>query len=168
MIWAMCAERSRLVSAPAWRIAAKAPASAPVTGAASLLMTRSTSHEEITPMTTRDEASALVQRMQECFNTRQFDQADDLYTAGFRTHPLGTTGFEAGKDAWRTLTAQFPGIRVVADDILVDGDKVAVRSSVEGARTSDGDAQPLLIEIFRVEDGRLAEWWGSTWLPRLS
>ena len=120
------------------------------------------------PLTTRDEASALVQRMQECFNARQFDQADALYTPGFRTHPRGTTGFEAGKDAWRTLTAQFPGIRVVADDILVDGDKVAVRSSVEGARTSDGDAQPLLIEIFRVEDGRLAEWWGSTWLPRLS
>lgn len=119
-------------------------------------------------MTTRDEASALVQRMQECFNTRQFDQADDLYTAGFFTHPLGTTGFEAGKDAWRKLTAQFPGIRVVADDILVDRDKVTVRSSVEGTGTPDGDAKPMLIEIFRVEDGRLAEWWGSTWLPRLS
>ncbi len=119
-------------------------------------------------MTTHDEASALVQRMLECFNTRQFDQADDLYTPGFRTHPFAVTGFEAGKDAWRRLAAQFPGVRVVADDILVDGDKVTVRSSVEGSGTPDGEPRPMLIEIFRVEDGRFAEWWGSTWLPRLS
>ena len=93
-------------------------------------------------MTAREDASALVQQMQECFNTRQFDQADDLFTPGFFSHPLGTTGFEAGKDAWRKLTARFPGIRVVAEDILVDGDKVAVRSSVEGTGTPDGGPQP--------------------------
>jgi predicted SnoaL-like aldol condensation-catalyzing enzyme len=124
--------------------------------------TRSTSHEEITPMTTRDDASALVQRMQECFNTRQFDQADDLFTPGFFSHPLGTTGFEAGKDAWRKVVAQFPDMRVVAEDILIDGDKVAIRSSVQGIATPHGDAQPTLIEIFRIEDGRLAETWGIT------
>lgn len=118
-------------------------------------------------MTTREEAAALVRQMQECFNTRQFDQAAGLYGPGFFTHPLGT-GFEAGKDAWRQLVARFPGVRVVADDILVDGDKVAVRSSVEGTGTPDGGSQPVLIEVFRVEDGRFAEWWGSTWFPRLS
>lgn len=117
-------------------------------------------------MTTRDEASALVQRMQECFNSRQFDQAADLHTPGFFSHPLGA-GFEAGMDAWRTLTARFPGMRVVAQDILVDGDKATVRSSVEGTGTPGGDARPVLIEIFRIEDGRFAENWGSTWLPRL-
>jgi predicted SnoaL-like aldol condensation-catalyzing enzyme len=119
-------------------------------------------------MTTRDDASALVQRMQECFNTRQFDRADGLYTPGFRTHPFGATGFEAGKDAWRKLVAMFPGIRVVAGDILVDGDKVTVCSSVEGTASPGAGPPPMLIEIFRIEDGRFAEWWGSTWLPRLS
>jgi predicted SnoaL-like aldol condensation-catalyzing enzyme len=127
----------------------------------------STRHEEIMPMTAGEGARALVQRMQECFNTRQFDQADGLFTPGYLTHPFGTTGFEAGKEAWRAVTSQFPGMRVVADDILVDGDKIAVRSSVEGTGTPDGEARPMLIEIFRVEDGRLAEWWGSTWFPRL-
>jgi predicted SnoaL-like aldol condensation-catalyzing enzyme len=117
-------------------------------------------------MTTHEEASALVQRMQECFNTRQFGQAASLFTPGYFIHPFGT-GFEEGQNAWRMVTARFPGLRVVADDILVDGDRIAVRSSVEGAGTPDGDAQPTLIEIFRVEDGRLAEWWGSSWLPSL-
>jgi predicted SnoaL-like aldol condensation-catalyzing enzyme len=113
-------------------------------------------------MTTRDDASALVRRMQECFNTRQFEQAADLHTPVFFSHPLGTTGFEAGKQAWRTLVARYPGIRVVAQDILVDGDKAAVRSIVEGIPLPDGDAQPVLFEIFRIDDGRLAEMWGAT------
>jgi predicted SnoaL-like aldol condensation-catalyzing enzyme len=136
--------------------------------AAPLATIRSTSDEEITPMTTPDDASALVRRLQESFNTRQFDQADDLFTPGFFSHPLGTTGFEAGKDAWRKLVEMFPGMRVVADDIVVDGDRVAVRSSVEGTGIPDGGTRPMLIEFFRVDDGRLAEMWGSTWVPRFS
>ena len=119
-------------------------------------------------MTAREDASALVQQMQDCFNTRQFDRADDLFTPGFFSHPLGTTGFDADKDAWRKLTARFPAIRVVAQDILVDGDKVAVRSFVHGTGTPDGDTQPMLFEIFRIDDGRLAEMWGATEGPRVS
>jgi hypothetical protein len=113
-------------------------------------------------MATHEDTGALVRRMQECFNTRQFDQAADLHTPGFFSHPLGATGFEAGKDAWRMLTTRFPAMRVVAQDILVDGDKAAVRSTVEGIPTSDGDAQPMLFEIFRVADGRFAEMWGAS------
>jgi len=113
-------------------------------------------------MTTRDDASVLVQRMQECFNSRHFDQAADLHTPDFFSHPLGTTGFQAGKDAWSALTARFPGIRVVAQDILVDGDKAAVRSTVEGIATPDGGAQPMLFEIFRFDNGRFAEMWGAS------
>ncbi|MFC7101983.1 nuclear transport factor 2 family protein [Nonomuraea rubra] len=111
-------------------------------------------------MTTREDVSALVQRMQECFNSRQFDQAADLHTPGFYSHPLGTPGFEAGKRAWQVLVARHPGIRVVAQDILVDGDKAAVRSTVEGITVPDGDTPPMLFEIFRIEDGRFAEMWG--------
>lgn len=113
-------------------------------------------------MTTREDVSALVQRMQECFNSRQFDEAADLHTPGFFSHPLGTTGFEAGKDAWRALTARYPNVRVVAQDILVDGDKAAVRSTVEGIAPPDGDAQPMLFEIFRIDNGRFAEMWGAS------
>jgi predicted SnoaL-like aldol condensation-catalyzing enzyme len=113
-------------------------------------------------MTTREDAGALVRQLQECFNNRRFDQGDDLHTPGFFSHPLGTTGFAAGKDAWRTLVARFPDVRVVAQDILVDGDKAAVRSTVEGITTPDGDARPMLFEIFRIDDGRFAEMWGAS------
>jgi len=119
------------------------------------------------PMNTRDEVIAPVQRMQECFNTRQFDQADDLFTPGFFNHALGATGFEASKAAWRKLIAQFPGVRVIAEDILADGNKVAIRSSIHGTGTADGDPQPMLLEIFHIHDGRIAAMWGISNGPHL-
>jgi len=105
-------------------------------------------------MTTHD-PRALVRRMQECFNTRQFNRADDLFAPDFFSHALGATGSEAGKNAWRSVVAQFPDMRVVAEDILVDRDRVAIRSRIDGIP----DARPMLIEIFRVENGRIAEAW---------
>jgi hypothetical protein len=108
-------------------------------------------------MTTRAEACALVRQMQECFNSRRFDEADGLSAPDCFSHPLGATGVEAGKQAWRMVTARFPGMRVVAQDILVDGDKVAVRSTVEGIAIPDGGPQPMLFEIFRIDGGRFAE-----------
>jgi hypothetical protein len=107
-------------------------------------------------MTTHEDVSALVRRMQECFNRRRFDEAADLHLPGFVSHPLGSTGFST--DAWIALTARYPDMRVVAQDVLVDGDRAAVRSSVEGI----GDARPELFEIFRVEGGRFAEMWGAS------
>ncbi|WP_039800795.1 ester cyclase [Nocardia araoensis] len=117
-------------------------------------------------MATPDDIRALILRMQECFNTRQFDRFDDLAAPNFYSHALHATGVEAGKAAWRELVDRFPGMRVVAEDILVDGDKVAVRSSIEGTGGPD-DSRPMLLEIFRVADDRLAEMWGITEGPRV-
>lgn len=112
-------------------------------------------------MTTHEDAAALVRRLQECFNSRQFDRADELVAPDFYSHAMGTTGFEAGKAAWRTVVARYPDMRLVAEDILVDGDRIAVRTSIEGIRTG-GDTRPMLIEIFRVAGDRLAEAWESS------
>lgn len=68
------------------------------------------------------------------------------------------TGFESGKDAWRRLVEHFPDYRVVAEEIIVERDKVAVRSTVQGVPA--GDVEPMLMEIFRVADGRFVEAWG--------
>ncbi|MEU4820658.1 ester cyclase [Actinomadura citrea] len=112
-------------------------------------------------MTAREDAGALVRQMQECFNTRRFDDAAALHTPDFFSHPLGA-GFEAGQAAWRVLVARFPDMRVVARDVLVDGDRAAVRSTVEGLALPDDAAPPELFEIFRIEDGRFAEMWGAS------
>jgi hypothetical protein len=107
-------------------------------------------------MTTREDTSALVRRMQECFNSRRFDEAADLHAPEFFSHPLGTAGFSTA--AWCAVTARYPDMRVVAQDVLVDGDRAAVRSTVEGVE----GAQPELFEIFRFAGGRFAEMWGAS------
>ena len=107
-------------------------------------------------MITREDATALVRQLQNCFNDREFDRAAPLHTPRFFSHPLGVAGFSTG--AWQLLTARFPHIRVVARDVLVDGDKAAVRSIVEGV----GAPSPELYEIFRFEDGCFAEMWGAS------
>lgn len=111
-------------------------------------------------MTTREEAGALVRRLQECFNSRRFDRAADLNTPDFFSHPL-RGGSAAGEAAWRMLVARYPDMRVVARDVLVDGDRAAVRSTVEGV-VGPGAAPPELFEIFRIVDGRFAEMWGAS------
>jgi hypothetical protein len=116
MSWAMCAERWRLVCAPAWRIAAKAPATSAITSSTEVELGR------------RERA--------------------------FHGDVLGARGQHR-----RQLREQ--GCRGIA------GDKVAVRSSVRGTGTPDGGPHPMLFEIFRVEDGRLAEMWGVTEGPHL-
>jgi hypothetical protein len=109
-------------------------------------------------MTTPSDPGALVRQMLECFNTRQFDRVADLVTPDYFSHVLGTTGFDT--TVWHTLVARFPEIRLVAEDVVVDRDKVAIRSAIEGIESPDGVTQPMLMEIFHVRDGRLAEMWG--------
>jgi predicted SnoaL-like aldol condensation-catalyzing enzyme len=124
-------------------------------------------------MTTRDEAIGLATRLVESFNSRRFDDAADLYAPDFITHPFGT-GAEAGRHAWELLVAKYPRMRLEVDHISIDGDTVTVRSTVTDTDTdTDTDtlafgALPILIETFRIADGRFAEWWGSTWLPDLA
>ena len=97
---------------------------------------------------------------------RQFDDADELFADGFITHPFGT-GSAEGKQVWQQLVTRYPGITLIVDDILVDGDTVTARSSITGIGTAPEEPHPILIEVFRIETGRLVEWWGSTWRPDL-
>ena len=106
---------------------------------------------------------ALVRRMQECFNTRRFSDAAELFADGYLMHPLDVVGFDP--EPWQQLVTQYPRIRVVAEQILVDGDRITACSSVDGCGTPDDEPAPLLIEMFRIEGGRFTEWWGSTWHP---
>jgi hypothetical protein len=90
------------------------------------------------------------------WSSRRFAEAADLHAPEFYSHPLGA-GFEAGREAWRALTTRYPQMRVVAQDVLVDGDRAAVRSSVEGI-----GVPAALFEIFRFADGRFVEMWGAS------
>jgi steroid delta-isomerase-like uncharacterized protein len=73
------------------------------------------------------------------------------------------------KAAWRELTGAFPDLRMTVDDVIADGDKVAVRWQVDGTHTGTFaglaptqqkmSARGLTWLEFR--DGRIVKGWDS-------
>ncbi|MEV0144447.1 MULTISPECIES: nuclear transport factor 2 family protein [unclassified Nonomuraea] len=113
-----------------------------------------------------DQVRAVARRMYEAFNTRDLDAADAVFAADFVSHPLGTIGVEHVKRAWSGMHSMFPGIRVDVEDMIVDGDRAAVRTTLHGVPGGDGQPPPAMLEIFHVRDGRIAELWGMSTLSR--
>jgi hypothetical protein len=107
-----------------------------------------------------NEGRALAERMHEAFNTNDLTAMSEVFAADFHSHPLGTTGIEHIRASWQAFRERHPDARTRVEDIVVEGDRVAMRSTVHGG--PDG----TIMEIFRVEDGRIAELWGVSTIPR--
>jgi steroid delta-isomerase-like uncharacterized protein len=102
------------------------------------------------------------------------EQVDELLAPDDVNHSPGTpdqpTGPEGVKAILRMFRSGIPDLRLVIDDMIAEGDKVAVRYKIEG--THEGDlfgfpptGQRVSIESFtieRVSDGRIREHWRVT------
>ncbi|MEO6891675.1 MAG: ester cyclase [Ktedonobacteraceae bacterium] len=70
-------------------------------------------------------------------------------------------GTESAKKALANAFATFPQTRFVVEDLIAEGDKVALRVTAHGVPTPPGEPLPFIMEIFRIENGRVAEIWGA-------
>ncbi|MGW0886352.1 ester cyclase [Streptomyces sp. NPDC002671] len=110
---------------------------------------------------------AIAQRMYDAFNSRDLAAAETIFSAGFVSHPLGTIGVDSVVKAWNRLHTAFPDIQVTVEDMLVETGKAAVRTTLRGIPAGvEGQPSPSMMEIFRVQDGRIAELWGISTLNR--
>jgi predicted SnoaL-like aldol condensation-catalyzing enzyme len=138
--------------------------SANVTGQKSANVTRAGEPErDGTGESMTDEVRAAAQRMYAAFNAYDHAAAQEIFTADFYSHPMGTTGPESVTRSWQRFHEAFPDAQVVVEDMIVEGDTAAVRTSVHG---TSGPQPPTMLEIFRVRDGRIAELWGLSSLRR--
>jgi len=111
---------------------------------------------------------ALGYRVYEAINTRNIAALEELFDPQVIRHAAGETGIESVKNAVTNAFTTFPDKRFVVEDLLVEGDKAALRVTVHGVPTAPGQPQPIIMEIFRIENGRVAEVWGAgTSLPFL-
>ena len=108
---------------------------------------------------TRDEMKELANRMYAAANAGDLDEVDGIFAADFRSHPMGTTGTGAVKKAWAAIREKYPDLTVSVEDMLADGDRLAVRTIVHGTHA---DEPPTIMEIIRMADGRIVELWGVT------
>lgn len=124
-------------------------------------------------MATRENA-AIVQRVVDAFNTGDWNAVDQLFAPDFVDHDRSRAGLPGGpegvKIAWRMFRDAFPDLSGILDDVICEGDKVVVRGTMRGTHRGELMGIPptgkqvtvTLIDINRVEDGKLVERWAET------
>jgi predicted ester cyclase len=104
---------------------------------------------------------ALGYRVYDAINAGDVVALEELFDPNVIRHAAGETGIESAKRAMTSAFTTFPDTRFVVEDLLVDGDKIALRVTVQGIPVAPGQPRPLIMEIFRIENGRVAEIWGA-------
>src|SRR5262245_4026216 len=99
------------------------------------------------------ENKALALHVYEAINAQDLVALEKLFDPRIIRHASGEIGIEKAKNAVIDAFFAFPEKRFVVEDVLLDGDKVALRVSVEGILQVEGRPQPIILEIFRIENG---------------
>lgn len=106
----------------------------------------------------------------EFMNEQKLDKVEDYVTRNWVNHDPSMTplqGYDGAKQLVRMLTGGFPDMKVRIEDIIAEGDRVAVRFSFAGthkgnffgASATGNKVSSSGCGIFRIQDGRLAENW---------
>lgn len=113
---------------------------------------------------------ALVRRfIDEIFLGGSFESVDELLTEDFTPHTWGSMepGRDGLKDAIGRVSAGISDPTMTIDDIIAEGDRVAVRLTSSATHTGEFMGMPASgkryeigeIHIFRLRDGRVCEHW---------
>jgi steroid delta-isomerase-like uncharacterized protein len=109
----------------------------------------------------------------EVWNKGRAEAIDEMFAEHGRAHGLGDDDSVIGptefKQFYATFRGAFPDMVVVIDDMVAEGDKVAVRCSVRGKHTGDslGFAATQTpvgftgMVIVRIENGKIVEAWNN-------
>lgn len=119
------------------------------------------------------ENKAIVRRVfEEAFNGNTPDLLDELAAPGFVDHdpiPGQPPGVPGVKYVVGTLHTAYPDLRFTIEDLLGEGDKVAIRWTLHGTHTgpflhlppTGAPIAETAIVIFRLADGKIVERWAA-------
>jgi len=114
---------------------------------------------------------ALVRRLIEAWNTRNWAVFDEVMASNCIDHyapPSYKPGREGYREAEISFTNAFPDVQFTIEEMIAEGDKVAVRSTFSGTHKGEFMGIPPTnkrvtvpeISIWRIVGGRLVEEWG--------
>ena len=123
-----------------------------------------------TTMMTTEDNKALVRRfIDEIFLEGKPEAVDELLADDFVPHNWGKTGTgkSAMTEAIKRASAGLSDAQMTIEDVIAEGDKVAVRLTSHAVQTGPfmglpPSGKPYTIEeihIFRIRDGLLVEHW---------
>ncbi|MCO5172204.1 MAG: ester cyclase [Planctomycetes bacterium] len=111
----------------------------------------------------------LVRRLfADVFVGGDLDALDPLVRADYIQHNEAVAGGRAGLRAFvEEVRRAFPDLEVTIEDLVAEGDRVVARISTRGTHRGPFLGRPATgrvvvgraIDIFRVQDGQLAEHW---------
>jgi predicted SnoaL-like aldol condensation-catalyzing enzyme len=107
-----------------------------------------------------DENKALAARVYEAINAQDLATLETLFAPNIVRHAMGEIGIEPAKKAVIAAFANAPERRFIVEDLIADGDRVALRVMIY-ANVAAAEPQAIILEIFRFEDGRVVEIWGA-------
>jgi predicted SnoaL-like aldol condensation-catalyzing enzyme len=112
--------------------------------------------------------TALVLRyQQEIFEQGKIATADEILAPDFICHSSADQSFSVGPEAVKqqavALRAFYSrGVVLTADDVIAQGDRIAVRWTLTATAPGEARDVPVTVtgmDIFRIQDGQLAEMW---------
>ena len=124
-------------------------------------------------MSTEQNKASVRRLMEEVFNRGKTSLVDELFAPDFVEHEELPPGIPPGREAVKQLPAifrsAFPDFKVTIDDVIAEGDKVAVRSTWSG--THKGEFMGIaptgksvsfgVFDIIRIAGGKFVEHWGQ-------
>jgi predicted SnoaL-like aldol condensation-catalyzing enzyme len=125
--------------------------------------------QDATPTSDLEANKALASRFhEELFDQGKQAAAAEILTPDFVWHAppqeIFVTGPEAVNQVATDLRAFIPDFVLTEDDVIAEGDRVVIRWTLTGTAQTDTGGVPVIftgIDIFRIEDGKLAELWAG-------
>ena len=113
-----------------------------------------------------DNKSLVRRALEEVYEQGKFHLADELFAAAFvdhePAHPDDAGGPESVKRTAARLLEMFGELRFVIEDEIAEGDKVVQLVTMSGVHKTTGRTFAVRhVYLWRIEEGRLAEHWGS-------
>jgi len=131
------------------------------------------------PAYAANQMSQTVKLFYQAFNSNQPDLLDQVLAPDWQDVPLNP-GQAPGRDGFKPLIGvfykTFGGLKVTNEDIIESGDKVVVRSTIEGTQAGDFAGFPskgrpfkiMAIDIHQFKDGKVVKTWHiEDWLSGL-
>jgi steroid delta-isomerase-like uncharacterized protein len=112
---------------------------------------------------------AIARRFMEGFNSDNLGAVEEWVAPNFTNHDPGTPPLPPGPEGYRLLIkgyrTAFPDLKMTADDVIGEGDKVAVRWTARGTNTGPLGDMPASgkpatvtgISILTLAGGKVAE-----------
>jgi len=116
-----------------------------------------------------DDNKAILRASYEVvFNQHQVDRADEFYAPDYLDHaaaPGQAPGLEGAKQKWAAYIAALPDMRATIQELVAEGDKVAVAWTVEGTHQGQLLGIPTTgkylrlggMSIYRLAEGKITE-----------